>query len=104
MMLVLLLLSFSTHAQSEDNESKNVLHNRTVSECEVLVSPNPSEGEIYINAPDGATCMLTSIKGTYIGSWRVETGGFRLSGLPTGSYIAIINDHDDVITRKFVVL
>ncbi|MDX2359550.1 MAG: hypothetical protein QNK23_02010 [Crocinitomicaceae bacterium] len=101
-LLALVLLCFSTQAQSI--ESEIVPKKRSLAELEIIVTPNPSEGEIYINMPDGATCMLTSSRGTYVGSWRVESGGFHLAGVPTGSYIAIIKHEGDIVTRRFVVL
>ena len=102
--LPLILLCTSVRAQMEDNEIKNVAKQRTLAECEIVVSPNPSQGMIFINAPAGTKCIVSSSKGTYIGTWNVEDDGFRLEGLSTGTYIVVIKDGEQAVTRKFIVL
>jgi hypothetical protein len=103
-LLSMLILCFFSKAQTDDNEIKNVAKKRALAECEIVVSPNPSQGTIFVNAPDGSTVILTSSKGTYIGSWEVHSGGFKLEGMSTGTYVAIINDDNSVVTRRFIVL
>lgn len=104
--LFFLTLGFcwTLNAQTTENEIKQVTQKRALAEYEINVSPNPSNGAISMNVPEGATCKLISTKGTYIGSWNVEGKLFYLDGLSVGSYIVVVTHNGQSITRRFLVI
>ena len=104
LLFLALVGSISAKAQTSDNEIVNVDKKRTLAEYEIVVSPNPSSGAISINAPLGAQCKVVSSKGTYVGTWNVEEGGFFLDGLSDGTYIVAVTFEGQTVTRKFLVL
>ena len=103
-LLPLFLLCVSVYAQTEENEIKKVVNQRALAECKVVVSPNPSHGTIFVNAPNGSKCTVSSAKGTYIGTWSVADDGLRLEGLSTGTYVVMIKQEEQHVMRKFIVL
>lgn len=99
--LFLLCVGF-TYAQAENQHLDR--RKKSLAECHVVVSPNPSYGTIFVNAPEGSRCIVSSSKGTYIGTWNIEKDGFRMEGLSTGTYVVIIKHNNQTETRKFIVL
>lgn len=94
------LMTNSAFSQ-EVNEIKQT---KKLVEYSVNVYPNPSEGDIHINAPTGAICSVYSQKGTYVGTWETREGGLDLLGMPTGSYILIIKQEEMKTTKRFIIL
>lgn len=104
LLFLALFACFASKAQTFDNEIVNVSNKRALAEYEIVVSPNPSNGSINVNAPFGAECKVVSSKGTYIGTWKVEENGFHLADLAIGSYLVMITLDGQTATRKFLVL
>ena len=103
-LFALLLLSTSTFAQSLESEIEEMSVKRELASYEVVVSPNPSADDVYINAPEGSICQIVSGNGTYVGTWEVREKGIDLNDLGMGSYIAVITFKGQAIRRRFVIL
>lgn len=104
-LIALLALSSSSFAQtSTGNEIENVQAKRELAAYEVVVSPNPSAGNVSINAPEGSICKVVSVNGTYVGTWEVRENGIDLNDLGMGTYVAIISQNGQSIHRRFVIL
>ena len=103
-LFTLLLLSASSFAQSSENEIEGLSAKRELAAYQVLVSPNPSTDDVYINAPEGSICQIVSASGTYVGTWEVRENGIDLNDLGLGSYIAVITLDGQSIRRRFVIL
>jgi hypothetical protein len=91
-------------AQTSGNEIKDVEKKRELASYEVLVSPNPSVDNVYINAPEGSICSVYSAAGTIVGTWEVRENGIDLNDLGMGSYIALITLDGQTLHRRFVIL
>ena len=100
----LLLLSAPTFAQSSGSEIEEVSVKRELASYQVIVSPNPSVDDVYINAPEGSICQIVSASGTYVGTWEVRENGIDLNDLGMGTYIAVITLKGQSIRRRFVIL
>lgn len=98
----------SSYAQSSDNEILRIAQLRAEcverSECNVNVYPNPSKGPVHIDAPKGATCMVYSTAGTYVGTWEVGEEGLDLTDLPTGIFIAAVSYNNIKRASRIVIL
>jgi len=103
-LFALLLLSAPTFAQSSGSEIEEVSVKRELASYQVIVSPNPSVDDVYINAPEGSICQIVSASGTYVGTWEVRENGIDLNDLGMGSYIAVITMKGQSIRRRFVIL
>lgn len=102
--LPLLLLSCFSFAQTDENEIINASNKRSLAEYKILVYPNPSQGYIHLDAPEGAICKIVSSKGTYLGTWEIREAGLELMDLPMGSYVATVKVGELTTIRKFLVL
>lgn len=102
--LPLLFLSYVSFSQTEENEIVNASQKRAIAEYNILVYPNPSQGYLHLDAPEGAICKIVSTKGTYLGTWEIRGKGLELMDLPLGSYIATIKVGELTTIRKFLVL
>ncbi|MCJ8290583.1 MAG: T9SS type A sorting domain-containing protein [Crocinitomicaceae bacterium] len=103
-LFALLLLSAPTFAQSSGSEIEEVSVKRELASYQVIVSPNPSVDDVYINAPEGSICRIVSASGTYVGTWEVRENGIDLNDLGMGTYIAVITMKGQSIRRRFVIL
>lgn len=103
-LFALLMLSVSTFAQTSGNEIEDISTKRELATYEVVVSPNPSADDVYINAPEGSICRIVSATGTYVGTWEVREKGINLNDLGMGTYIAVITMKGQSIRRRFVIL
>lgn len=101
-------VSLSGYAQSSDNEILQTAQLRADcverSLCNVEVYPNPSKGPVHVDAPKGATCMVYSTAGTYVGTWEVGEDGLDLVDLPTGIFIAAVSYNGIKRTSRIVIL
>ena len=102
--LPLLFFSCFSFAQTDDNEIITTSNKRILAEYKILVYPNPSQGNIHLDAPEGAICKIVSSKGTYLGTWEVREEGLELMDLPLGTYIATVKVGELTTIRKFLVL
>lgn len=91
-------------AQTSENEILEVEKKRELASYQVLVSPNPSADNVFINAPEGSICKVVSASGTYVGTWEVREHGIDLQDLGMGSYIALITLNGQTIHRRFVII
>ncbi|XOV66230.1 MAG: T9SS type A sorting domain-containing protein [Fluviicola sp.] len=100
--------SLSSYAQSSDNEILEAARLRADcverSLCKVDVYPNPSTGPVHVDAPKGATCMVYSTAGTYVGTWEVGEEGLDLVDLPTGTFITAVSYNGIKRTSRIVIL
>lgn len=104
MFLPIVFLGLIAYGQSDENEINKVQHMREHMKYKVLAYPNPSQGNVHIDAPEGAICQLVSSSGSYIGTWEVREKGIDFESLPTGSYIVTINFNQSMESTMFVVL
>jgi len=108
LMLVFVSASFSSFAQSTDNEILQVAQLRSDcverSLCNVDVYPNPSTGPVHVDAPKGATCQVYSTTGTYVGTWEVGENGLDLVDLPSGTFISAVSYNGIKRTSRIVIL
>jgi len=102
--VALLLLSGTSFAQTEVNAIEEINQTRELASYEVVVSPNPSTDNVFINAPEGSICRVVSANGTYVGTWEVRENGIDLNDLGMGTYIAVITQNGQSIHRRFVIL
>jgi hypothetical protein len=100
----LVLMASPAFAQEVENEIEEVSLKRELASYEILVSPNPSEDHVFINAPEGSICKIVSAAGTYVGTWEVRENGIDLNDLGMGTYIAMISLKGQTIHRRFVIL
>lgn len=98
------LVGFSVFSQVEENEILKVSNQRELSATDVLVSPNPSPDVITIKAPEGSTCQIVSMKGTYVGTWEIPADGMLIEELGKGTYIALITRNGQSVKRRFVII
>ena len=103
-LFALLMLSASSFAQTSGNEIEDISAKRELASYEVMVSPNPSADDVFINAPEGSICRIVSAAGTYVGTWEVRGNGIDLNDLGMGTYIAVITLKGQSIRRRFVIL
>ncbi|MCR9171234.1 MAG: T9SS type A sorting domain-containing protein [bacterium] len=108
LLIALLGASLSSYAQSSDNEILQVAQLRADcverSLCSVEVYPNPSTGPVHVDAPKGASCMVYSSSGTYVGTWEVGENGLDLVDLPSGIFIAAVTYNGIKHTSRIVIL
>lgn len=101
-------IALSSFAQTTDNEIKQIAQKRADcverSLCNVSVYPNPSNGPVHVDAPNGAKCQVYSLAGTYVGTWDVGEGGLDLIDLPSGSFIAAVQYNGITRTSRIVIL
>lgn len=97
------LVGFSVFSQVEENEIIKVSNQRELSLTDVRVSPNPSPDLITITAPEGSTCQIVSMKGTYVGTWEISEGGKLIEELGKGTYVALITKNGQSVKRRFVI-
>ena len=102
--LFLLLLVVSPVFAQTSNSIEDVQTKRELASYEVMVSPNPSVDDVYINAPEGSICRIVSAAGTLVGTWEVRENGVDLNDLGVGTYIAFISLKGQTIRRRFVIL
>ena len=102
--VALLFLSGTSFAQTEGNAIEEINQTRELASYEVVVSPNPSVDNVFINAPEASICKVVSASGTYVGTWEVRENGIDLNDLGMGTYIAIISQNGQSIHRRFVIL
>lgn len=103
-LLALLLLSGTSFAQTEENEIENITNKRELASYEVVVAPNPSVDDVFINAPEGSICQVVSANGTYVGTWEVRENGIDINDLGGGTYIAVVSLKGQSVRRRFVIL
>ena len=106
--LPILLIALNSFGQTSDNEILRVAELRQQcverSKCVVKAYPNPSQGVVHIEAPNGATCRVISTNGTYVGTWEVGINGLDLTDLPTGNYIATVSYNSINRITRLVIL
>jgi hypothetical protein len=100
----LIMCTSPVFAQTSENEIIEVDKKRELASYEVIVFPNPSTDNIFINAPEGSVCKVVSASGIYVGTWEVRERGIDLQDLGLGSYIALISLNGQTIHRRFVII
>lgn len=94
-----MVLSVVCTAQpNEPNDKQKLLS------YDVSVSPNPSDGVVLIDVPNGSVVTIISVKGTYVGTWEVGEEELLIEGLPSGSYMARIRNGEIEKRKKFLIL
>ena len=108
LLLALFSVSNFSYAQTNKNEILRVAQLREDcverSLCKIDVYPNPSNGPVHIDAPEGAVCQVYSSSGTYVGTWDIGKGGLDLVHLPSGIFIAAVSYNGMKRTSRIVVL
>jgi len=101
---ILFVSSTLALGQKSPNEIERIGEQRKFMDYELMVTPNPASGPVKIQAPKGAICRIVSTKGTYVGTWTLESGELQLEDMPLGTYIIHV-DYDDVhLQRRLLVL
>lgn len=89
----------------EENAMEEVADKRASLEMEVSVYPNPSEGRIFVEGNNGASITVYSVEGTYVGTWLIGLEQkVEITDLPQGSYVCMISEGQNRISKKIVVL
>lgn len=91
-------------SQESENEIEQIAKEINLLRVELSISPNPSYGSLVIQAPEGSSCTIVSVTGTYVGTWMVGEEGLALEDFPTGTYIARISCQEGEKSKKFIVL
>jgi hypothetical protein len=99
-----LVITASAFSQSEDNEIIRIQKKRELATCEVILYPNPSTDRILIAAPQGASCQIYSVQGTYVGTWILGEEELEVTDLGSGNYVALISNAGSTVRRNFVIL
>lgn len=90
---------------SESNSILRVSSLRNALEVDVLAYPNPSNGNITVNAPERSVLTLYQDNGVYVGTWNVDhTGKVEMADLPSGMLILTIVKDTERVVKKVVVL
>lgn len=101
---LILLTSNSGFSQSSDNEIIRTEQTRSLSEINVVVASNISNSSVIVKAPVGSVCQIVSMNGTYVGTWHIELEQIELQDLGSGTFVATIQNGEEVVRRKFVIL
>jgi hypothetical protein len=89
----------------ESNSIKEISQKREQMEVAVSVYPNPSEGRLFIEGKNGSVITITSVEGTYVGTWLIGVEGkTEITDLPQGSFFCIIQEGENRTCKKVVVL
>ncbi|MFH2095077.1 MAG: T9SS type A sorting domain-containing protein [Bacteroidota bacterium] len=72
----------------------------------IAVWPNPSDGVIYFDNPDGGRCAISiwSADGTPVLNTTLSGNRLDVSSLPQGTYILKINNGTITVTKKIIKL
>lgn len=101
---ILFVNSTALFSQQGTNEIERIVEQRKLMDYELIITPNPASGPVKIQAPDGATCRIVSTKGTYVGTWTLESGELHLEDMPLGTYIIHVDYQDMHLQRRLIVL
>jgi pSer/pThr/pTyr-binding forkhead associated (FHA) protein len=103
-----LMLGFISFSQESNNEILQVAQLRKDcvqrSLCEVKVYPNPSNGPVHVDAPNGAECKVFSTSGTYVGTWIVGEQGLDLVDLTSGAYVTMVSYNNITRVNRLLIL
>lgn len=96
--------TFSLNCAGIPNATKEVV----LDESLVSVAPNPTEGNLTIEAPGGQMIediRIMSINGQEMGRYQVENSFFQIEdlNLTPGFYLAIVRFEDGIVPKKIVV-
>lgn len=95
----------ATENQQENNDIRQVGNLVRESMMEVLIYPNPAQGNFTISGSEGAKVTIYSEKGTYVGTWEIPAGQqLSFDDLGSGMYICSILKDQQRIVKKIVVL
>ena len=87
------------------NSIKEISQKREQMEVAISVYPNPSEGRLFIEGKNGSVITITSVEGTYVGTWLIGAEGkTEITDLPQGSFFCTIQEGENRISKKVVVL
>lgn len=96
-------LNGSSVSETESNEIEKVLASKQA--LEVSIYPNPAQGEFFIEANNGASVVIYSVAGTYVGTWEVgPEGKLSIEDLPQGSFVCSIIEGEKRTVKKLVIL
>ena len=92
-------------SQEETNPIKEVFQKREQMEVAFSIYPNPSEGRLFVEGKNGSVITITSVEGTYVGTWLIgEEGKTEVTDLPRGTFFCTIQEDENRISKKVVVL
>ncbi len=106
-LIIFAFLSQITLSQEEIKSNSNETSKNTeiTKTMEVLVSPNPAIDKCIVTGEEGATCIVYSSTGTYVGKWVFDSSNtVLLTDLPTGVLQAIIEKNGCVVVKRIVVI
>ena len=94
-----------TISKEETNPIKAASQKREQMEVAVSIYPNPSEGRIFVESKNGSVITITSVEGTYVGTWLIGLDGkTEVTDLPQGTFFCTIQDGETRTSKKIVVL
>ena len=115
--VVVMAIQFGLSAQESEHLSGSAIEKKETNEIqairstvehaisEVLVYPNPSQGNIFIEGKVGSHCTIYTMAGTYIGTWVIGVEGtVAIQDLGVGMYVATVQEENVRIQHKFIVL
>lgn len=92
-------------SKEETNPIKEAAQKREQMEVAVSIYPNPSEGRLFVEGKNGSVITITSVEGTYVGTWLIgEEGKTEVTDLPQGTFFCTIQDGETRTSKKVVVL
>lgn len=92
-------------SKEETNPIKEASQKREQMEVAVSIYPNPSEGRLFVEGKNGSVITITSVEGTYVGTWLIgEEGKTEVTDLPRGTFFCTIQEDENRISKKVVVL
>ena len=92
-------------SKEEINPIKEASQKREQMEVDVSIYPNPSEGRLFVEGKNGSVITITSVEGTYVGTWLIgDNGKTEVTDLPQGTFFCTIKEGENRISKKIVVL
>lgn len=92
-----------SYSKNESNEIERVVSTKQA--LEVSVYPNPAQGQVFIEASEGANVSIYSAAGTYIGTWTIgPEAKLSIEDLPQGSFVCSILEGEKRTVKKLVIL
>ena len=92
-------------SKEETNPIKEASQKREQMEVAFSIYPNPSEGRLFVEGKNGSVITITSVEGTYVGTWLIgEEGKTEVTDLPRGTFFCTIQEDENRTSKKVVVL
>lgn len=75
----------------------------SASDYEVSIYPNPSHGEINVQADEFEKVSIIDLSGQTVFASELTSGRLRVDDLNAGAYVVVLSAKDHVVTRKLLI-